>query len=209
MKIELIDKMGSDDLVVNAARVSYNKTAGNYTSEQNNSLIRYLAKNNHWSPFAHPQLSFRIKAPIFVARQLVKHQVGLTWNEVSARYVDLEKEFYYPLWRTEGGKHKTGGILKNQDIYENELNLVIDVCMEAYEFLLSKGVAKEQARIVLPLCSYTSWIWTGSLAAWARVYNLRTTDSVQKETKLLVQQLDEIISPLFPVSWRVLVDKET
>ena len=167
LKVDLVDKMGSDLTVVNAARVSFAKKSdwdhsipfaeGNVLKDSDARLIKYLAKHNHWSPFAHASLQFRIKAPIFVARQLVKHQVGLVWNEISRRYVDSEPEFYVPkVWR----KRPPDSIKQGSDETDTITYGIEGTMMfvtETYNNLLKEGVAPEMARMVLPQNLYTEW----------------------------------------------------
>jgi len=221
MNVTLVDKMGTDLSVVNAARVSFGKVsqweaipeAGpipNLLQDRDEKLINYLAKHNHWSPFGHASMQFHIKAPVFVARQLVKHQVGLVWNEVSRRYVDDEVEFYNPEeWRGKPTNSKQGSSDEVIDI--NPRHLMVDnyeqVCKSAkwtYEHLLSLGVAPEQARMVLPQSMFTEWYWSGTLMAFARVCNLRCKPDTQKETQVVANQIDELAEDLFPVSWKAL-----
>jgi len=221
MNVTLVDKMGTDLSVVNAARVSFGKVsqweaipeAGpipNLLQDRDEKLINYLAKHNHWSPFGHASMQFHIKAPVFVARQLVKHQVGLVWNEVSRRYVDDEVEFYNPEeWRGKPTNSKQGSSDEVIDI--NPRHLMVDnyeqICKSAkwtYEHLLSLGVAPEQARMVLPQSMFTEWYWSGTLMAFARVCNLRCKPDTQKETQVVANQIDELAEDLFPVSWKAL-----
>jgi thymidylate synthase (FAD) len=202
--------MGCDDGVANAARVSFAKDATNFTDEQNDKLIEYLAKHNHWSPFAHTSLQFRIKAPIFVARQLGKHQVGLVWNEVSRRYVDFEPEFYMPpTLRLKAANVKQGSsedILDLTDWRYTESEWVVKNCKDLYNDLLNAGVCAEQARMFLPQNMMTEWIWTGSLMAFSRVCQLRLDSHTQYETRLIAQKIDKEIRTcgLFDVSWEAL-----
>lgn len=206
-KVELVTTMGDDLMVVNVARVSFDKFHEVFEEGKDDKLISYLAKHQHWSPFAHPQAQFRIKAPIFVARQLVKHQIGLTWNEVSRRYVDSEPEFYFPTtWRAraESVKQGSGEDLedsKSLDIYPRQ---AMEHCMVAYKILIDSNVAPEQARMVLPQNMMTEWIWTGSLAAWSRVCNLRLDPHAQKETQEVAGKISAEMGLRFPVSWRAL-----
>ena len=216
MNVELIDYMGSDNSVVDAARVSFSKHHDKYSDEDNARLISYLAYNNHWSPFAHTSISLRIKAPIFIARQLVKHQVGFAWNEVSRRYVDDEPEFFIPdYWRKRAENIKQGST--NDQVYLSPiLEMETDngsvftpvelytAAKDCYEALLKIGVCPEQARMVLPQAMYTEWIWTGSLFAWSRMYNLRTDSHTQLETQQIAFLIGEAIEPLFPKSWKAL-----
>jgi thymidylate synthase (FAD) len=197
--------MGTDLTVVNAARVSFDKLSTEL-SEGDKKLIAYLAKHIHWSPFSHPHASFRIKAPIFVARQLVKHQVGLAWNEVSRRYVDSEPEFYTPRsWRGRASDKKQGSSTEEIKGIDSIVLRVLDHALETYNRMLKDGVAPELARAVLPTATMTEWIWTGSLYAWARVCNLRLEEHAQAETREVAQSISNEMKVLFPVSWPVLV----
>ena len=222
MQVDLLDHMGSDLTVVDTARVSFAKKSELINvsmddekpvyelSDADKKLIHFLARNNHWTPFGHCFAQFRIKAPIFVARQLVKHQVGLVWNEESRRYIDSEPEFYIPeVWRGRpDGSIKQGS--KGQ-IAANKIAILFceqttKDSLGSYLNLLDIGVAPEQARMVLPLNTHTEWIWSGSLAAWARVCKLRLDSHAQQETKEIAQDISDHMAHLFPVSWGVLVD---
>lgn len=212
MKVEYVDHMGSDLTVVNAARVSFDKYKEEF-EESDEKLIRFLARNNHWTPFGHPMVSVRVTVPIFVARQLFKHKVGMVENEVSRRYVDDTPELFTPdIWRgrpTEGAKQGSSGEVFQADGFIDDLvQETYTTCINTYESLLEKGVAPEQARMVLPQSMYTSWIWTGSLSAFARIYILRIDPHAQKETQEIAQMLNEIIEPLFPVSWKELTKND-
>lgn len=219
--VELVDHMGSDLSVVNAARVSFDKLSEwqydrveggvgiKRLSDKDIKLIQYLARHKHWTPFAHALVSFRLRAPIFVARQLVKHQVGLVWNEVSRRYVESEPEFYIPdSWRSRADnvKQGSGEVLKDLsfDIPDVLLEYLQD-SLSFYNILLGEGVAPEQARMVLPLNTMTEWIWTGSLMAWARVCKLRLDPHAQKETQDIAHMISDHMKRLFPYSWSELV----
>ena len=210
MNVELVDKMGSDLTVVNAARVSFNKHHDELDASDEK-LIKYLAQHGHWTPFGHPQMQFRISAPIFVARQLVKHQVGLVWNEISRRYVDDEPAFYSPMpgyWRgkPENAKQGSSGYVDIPLKLEQELVQAAVQCKLLYKELIEEhGVAPEQARMILPLSMYTEWYWTGSLSAFARVCNLRLEPDAQEETQEIARQLDVECAKLFPISWKYLV----
>lgn len=217
IKVELLDHMGTDLIVVNAARVSMAKESdwewqncGNeHLSDKDAKLIQYLTKHNHWTPFGHCFATFRIKAPIFVARQLVKHQIGLCWNEVSRRYVDEEPEFWFPkVWRERpDGSIKQGSGEKH---YASSIwaNVVLDTVKDnaqLYWAMIEAGIAPEQARMVLPLNTMTEWIWSGSLAAWARVCKLRLDPHAQEETRLVAEMFVKKLEPIFPVSWAALM----
>ena len=213
IKATLMNYMGSDVTVVNAARVSFGKkTNNNYTTDKDNKLIWYLAEHKHMSPFGHCFASFHVKAPIFVARQLVKHKF-LRWNEISRRYVDDEPEFYEPkTWRGRAKDKKQGsdGVIENASRFLCEWDEIyctftdIDtnqLCLAAYHELLAQDVAPEQARMVLPQSTMTEWYWSGSLDAFADMCNLRTTDDTQYETRLAAILLSNKMLELFPVSW--------
>ena len=201
MNVNLIDVMGTDLSVVNAARVSFAKESDGF-SDKDEKLINYLAKHNHWSPFGHASLQFRIKAPIFVARQLVKHQVGLVWNEVSRRYVDDAPEFYIPSeWRLKADDKKQGS---SNETVDYNIESTIQYVTETYNNLLKANVAPEMARMVLPQNLYTEWYWSGSLMAFARVCNLRCKPDTQKETQVIAQMIDYESKEKFPISWKAL-----
>ena len=221
--VELIDHMGSDLSVVDAARVSMAKQsewdfapsgtihAGEYfLSDRDAKLIDYLAKHNHWTPFSHPQISFRISAPIFVARQWFKHMVGITRNEQSRRYVDDEPAFFDMIWRMRAASVKQGsaGIADRatQNHADQIYDLVMHTALDGYENLLSIGIAPEQARAVLPQSMMTEWIETASLAAVCRACELRLDPHAQQETRDIAEQIAEIVAPLFPVSWSALME---
>ena len=203
MNVNLIDVMGTDLSVVNAARVSFAKESNEF-SEKDAKLIHYLAKHNHWSPFGHASLQFRIKAPIFVARQLVKHQVGLVWNEVSRRYVDDEPEFYIPQeWRLKADNKKQGS---SDETIEYSLGSTLEFIKTTYNNMLKANIAPEMARMILPQNLYTEWYWSGSLMAFARVCNLRCKDYTQKETQHIADCIDWYLHEKFPISWEALRD---
>lgn len=207
MEVTYIDHMGSDLSVVNAARVSFAKQHEEFHEHKDVRLIQFLARHNHWTPFGHATVTLHIKAPIFIARQLQKHQVGLVWNEVSRRYVDDEPEFFIPeAWRKRPeGSVKQGS--SEETISEISLSDFYDTVECQYDLLLHLGVAPEQARMVLPQSMYTEWYWTGSLAAWARVYSLRSESTAQKEVQEVAKLISATITPLYPVSWAALTQK--
>lgn len=227
MKVTYIDHMGTDLSVVNAARVSFNKESealdwdtvvdtGEYTCspipalmEKDKKLINYLAREEHTSPFNHAFISMHVKAPIFVARQLVKHKF-MPWNEVSRRYVDEEPEFYVPkVWRGKSEDKKQGseGVADwppegTGSAYTMEHRMPANAAL--YHRMIDAGVCPEQARMVLPLNTYTEWHWSGTLGAWADMYNLRAKPDTQLETQEIAKQCGHLIEPLFPVSWKAL-----
>jgi len=230
--VTLIDHMGDDLSVVNAARVSFGKRIELGVSQYDDveykgcftqipiledgdvKLIKYLAKHNHWSPFGHASMQFHIKAPVFVARQLIKHQVGLVWNEVSRRYVSDEPEFYTPeVWRASAENKKQGSSDEEIDINPaigngpqmvDDYQQVLKSAKWTYEHLLTLGVCPEQARMVLPQAMMTEWYWSGTLYAFASICNLRCKPEVQLETQMIANQIDEQARKMFPVSWEAL-----
>jgi thymidylate synthase (FAD) len=221
INVTLLDSMGTDLTVANAARVSFNKKAqwekfipGQgilELAERDKKLIRYLAKHGHWTPFGHATLSFHIKAPIFVARQLVKHQVGLVWNEISRRYVDEDPEFYFPeKWRGKPTDRKQGSSDEEIVWLDRDQRIgsaVRQSCTAAgalYRDMLDVGVAPEQARMVLPQNTYTEWYWTGSLYAFARVCGLRCKGDTQEETRNVAWEIHDLAKEKFPISWESL-----
>lgn len=225
MEVKYISHMGNDLSVVNAARVSFNKKSewdhrlgkdkpvgASYPlvlSEQDERLVKYLAKHGHWTPFGHTSITLHMKMPMFVQRQIDKHQVGFVVNEVSRRYVDDEPEFYLPKWRErpEGSvKQGSGAEIEDHEYLDDCWDRVIESSRDMYESLLASGVAPEQARAVLPMCMYTESWKTGSLAAWARLYSLRIDAHAQKETQEVAEQVGKIIELLFPVSWKALTE---
>ncbi len=208
--VDLIDSMGTDLTVVNAARVSFGKKKDKF-EDGDAFLIRYLAEHNHWSPFAHCSLQFHIGAPIFVARQLVKHQVGLSWNEISRRYVDTTPEFYeVDKWRGKPVDKKQGSSEENIEWVNRRtrtdaLQLAVEnIALTNYKRMLDAGVAPEQARMVLPQSLMTEWYWSGTLYAFARVCNLRCAEDAQYETRLITDEIDKHCEITFPVSWKEL-----
>ena len=207
MKVDLIDSMGTDLTVVNAARVSFDKTSSTL-DDKDIKLIKYLAKHNHWSPFSHCFVQFRVKAPIFIARQLAKHQVGLSWNEVSRRYVDSPPEFYEPeTWRgkPENVKQGSDGEAKSQYFPNLYLGDVTELALNNYDKMIVQGVAPEMARMVLPQNMYTEWYWSGSLYAFSRVCQLRLDKASQSEVQEIAIKLSAHCWSLFPHSWDALL----
>ena len=240
-----IDHMGSDLSVVNAARVSFGKKSeweltslpatNSYStfdpkvktlSERDTNLINYLAKHKHISPFGHAFASFHVKAPIFVARQLVKHKF-LRWNEISRRYVDDEPEFYVPdVWRGRSADKKQGSsdeviteflvqgadrytpdhIKSMMDIDDGYDSVMQESCLSLYRDFIKAGVAPEQARMVLPQSTMTEWYWSGSLDAFADMCNLRCKEDTQYESRLVADQVSTIMQDLYPVSWSALME---
>lgn len=225
--VEYVSHMGDDITVVNAARVSFAKesdweygdvkiekygtTSKKQLGDKDRKLIDYLAKHNHWTPFAHPQITFRVKAPIFIRTQLFKHKVGIVENEVSRRYVTFEPEFYTPFWRTapaNGAKQGSDKFLCDEESLTHECGNLdrdytsfVENAKEFYTTLLKMGIAPEQARGVLPQSAYTEWWWTGSLSAFARVCKLRSESHAQWEVQQYAAVFSEILKDLYPYCW--------
>lgn len=196
--------MGSDLSVVNAARVSFDKWHTEFTDDDAR-LIAYLVKHNHWSPLAHNSVQLRIKAPIFLARQLVKHSVGLVWNEVSRRYVDDEPEFYIPdvLHNRPDGNIKQGsGNIRQDSMSIGTLERATEQMANTYKWLIDAGVAPEEARMILPLNTMTEWLWTGSVAAFGRVCKQRLDSHAQLAAQECARMISDTIRPLFPITWK-------
>lgn len=190
MKAELLSHFGGDLMVTNAARVSYGKAKISF-DEKDAKLIKFLVEHKHTAPFRHPQLQFRIECPIFVERQMFKHQVGLSANSISGRYVDFsDKYFRVSSLRKQSASSKQGsdGILDRMDLIE-KMNTFMDSAAELYKELCDVGVAKEQARIILPLSLETQFIWTGSMLAFIHLWNLRLKPDAQEETRLLAGEM--------------------
>ena len=205
IQVALIDQMGDDLSVVNAARVSFDKVHLEI-EPSDEKLIKYLADHNHWSPFAHTSLQFHIRAPIFVARQLAKHQVGLVWNEVSRRYVSDTPDTWKPeMWRKAADDKKQGSMdepIQSESLISKMYAEVMIHCLNTYEIMIDSGVCPEQARAVLPQSTYTEWYWTGSLYAFSRVCKLRLAKDAQAETRQVADQISERCKINFPISWR-------
>jgi thymidylate synthase (FAD) len=244
IKSTLIDHMGSDLSVVNAARVSFGKESQavewlNYDypnggrcgdliavlDGRDTKLVKYLAKHKHLSPFGHAFASYHVKAPIFVARQLVKHKF-LRWNEVSRRYVDDEPEFYVPdVWRGKSADKKQGSIneevkeilvegwkkeypdrlkdyMEVSDAYDSVMNETL-LCL--YKDMIHSNIAPEMARMVLPQSTMTEWYWSGSLDAFASMCKLRCASDTQYESRIVADQISDVMRDLFPVSWDALL----
>jgi len=223
--------MGSDLTVANAARVSFDKHKDEL-DDSDEKLIAFLAKHGHWSPFSHVFIQFKIDAPIFVARQLQKHQVGLAWNEVSRRYVDTEPEFYSPIeWRRRAADKKQGSMsepIASQSIANGIMKEAYDASLKAYSRLLRltatprhiieptesgtynlypyEEICPEQARMVLPQSTMTSWYWSGSLYAFSRVCNLRLKEDAQAETREVAESISNHCAIMFPISWKNLIE---
>lgn len=225
MNVEYANHMGDDLMVANAARVSFAKhksaEEADWSDEPGSDkrLINYLASHGHWTPFGHPQITVRVKAPIFVARQLYKHKVGFTENEVSRRYVDDAPDFFLPSeWRgrpTNGAKQGSSDeVIKMMhfkgvaESWKGDVNNFVtnhyDASMRLYNSMIEAGIAPEQARMILPQSMYTEWYLTGSLSAFARLCKQRMDSHAQSETREIAVMIDNIVGNLYPVSWEAL-----
>lgn len=219
IEVTYIDHMGSDLSVVNAARVSFGKKSAalGYSGvgdenmrpilhDKDKKLIKYLAKHNHTSPFNHSFMTVHVKAPIFVARQLQKHEY-MPWNEISRRYVDDEPEFYEPdHWRDKSEDKKQGSGGKSQSQYFPNIYVkeITEKALGDYKKMLTQGIAPEQARMILPQNMMTEWYWSGTVGAWAKMCNLRCKPDTQLETRIVGNEVSNIMLRYFPVSWEAL-----
>ena len=229
ISVELLDYCGSDEAVASAARVSFsqfgewNSIPEGYTKERCDKLIKYLASHKHTTPFRQNCITIRCQAPIFLARQLMKHQAGLTWSEASRRYVDSKPEFFIPeQWRSrpEGSLKQGSGAEWSLPYFWTEEKEGVDVPIEEvysyhieqslhlYNDMIEKGVAPEMARMVLPQSMLVDWVWSGNLLAYAHCFNLRIKENAQIEAQVFADKLGKVLEPLFPVSWKALTCKE-
>ena len=214
MQVQYITHSGSDLLVVNAARVSFAKESKQF-NDKDQKLITYLAEHKHWLPFRHPQVTLRCKAPLPIARHLGKHQVGFSWSEESRRYIDTPPEFYWPdKWRKRAENKKQGS---SDEVFETEPIVAIrewergqvvaapsklqSLMVAMYNGLVALGVAPEQARMILPQNMMVNWVWTGSLLGWAQMCKARLADDAQRETQEFARKVQDVVAPLYPVSW--------
>jgi thymidylate synthase (FAD) len=208
MKVEYVNHMGDDLAVVNAARVSFAKTSQEL-SLGDKGLINFLAKHNHWTPFAHTAITLRMQAPIPVRTQCFKHKVGLTENEESRRYISTVPEFYTPTFRTqaEDKKQGSGGLHPCNRNIQAEYKTHMQDSIDLYENWIMEGVAEEQARFVLPQGCEVNWIWTGNLVSFANFVNKRSASDAQGEIQILAKQVNDVIAPLYSHSWAALTSK--
>ncbi|MBK8553068.1 MAG: FAD-dependent thymidylate synthase [Ignavibacteria bacterium] len=216
--IEVIDKLGSDLTVVNSARVSFGKRKEKF-DESDRKLVKFLAKNKHWSPFRHMMVQFHIKAPEFVMRQWYKHVVGIetsssssakdhAWNEISGRYVPVS-DFYVPLnWRrqSEDNKQASEGSIDDQESGNEIFRTAMEQILNSYQKLLDIGVAKEQARILLPLNQYTEVYWTASFQAIMNFIDLRDESTAQWEIQQYARALKELMFDIYPETTKIWFD---
>ncbi len=203
--VEYVSRMGNDDAVCDAARVSFDKKAGGYSVESNHKLLKYLAKHNHWSPFAHCFVKFRFHAPMFIARQFQKHVIGFAWNEVSRRYVSTDPTFFVPqTLRKRPDNMKQGSVSEGEipvtgAVYQDVRARAVEAKAD-YRAMLSKGICPEQARMFLPQNTMTEWIWTGSLQAWSRFIHLRGDSHAQAECWPYATAVENVLNNYFPLS---------
>jgi thymidylate synthase (FAD) len=221
MNVELVDSAGGDLSVVNSARVSFS-VEKDILESKDERLISYLAKHRHDTPFRHNFIQLKCKVPLFLARQLMKHQAGLTWNEESRRYIDHTPEFYTPKeWRArpeKSIKQGSAGVVKDfprykdivgrfEDTAGGHYEAFVEKSLEIYDEMLANNVAPEMARMVLPQSMYVNFIWSGNLLAFFHVYSLRSGEGAQEEAKEFAEMLKVAIEPEFPVSWKALQDR--
>ena len=224
VKAELLDYMGTDLDVVNAAKVSFSKESEwewqteyecgvpvsdtPILADKDKKLINYLATHDHWTPFAHTALKFRCSAPVPIRTQAFKHKIGMVENEESRRYISSEPEIYVPEFfraKPEGSiKQGSGGKHYQSDMWKEEYKAAVQGCVNLYLNMLQDGICPEQARFVLPQGAIVNWIWTGNLVSFANFYNKRTEATAQYEVRLLAESVGEKIAELFPVSWKAL-----
>ena len=217
IEVTYVNHMGDDLAVVNAARVSFGKKSDymprvhmgepKVLQHKDDRLIKYLAKHNHKSPFNHAFATFHVKAPVFVARQLVKHEY-MPWNEISRRYVKTEPEFYEPAWRgaAENKKQGSAGPMGKGERkpVENKYEQLTKGAARTYRRMLELGVCEEQARMVLPQSMITEWYWSGTLYAFAKMCGLRLKEDTQAETRIVAEKIEDVMQELYPVSWEAL-----
>ena len=217
MEVTYVNHMGDDLSVVNAARVSFGKKSDymprvhmgepKVLQHKDNRLIKYLAREKHKSPFNHAFATFHVKAPVFVARQLVKHEY-MPWNEISRRYVNTEPEFYVPQWReaAEDKKQGSGDPMQNgaKKAVQNKYDQLTKGAARTYRRMLELGVCEEQARMVLPQSMMTEWYWSGTLYAFAKMCGLRLKEDTQAETRIVAEKIEDVMAELYPVSWEAL-----
>lgn len=223
MRVEYVDHMGTDLSVVDAARVSFNKKSTwgeTYDSDEDGyylkpalkeadaKLINWLAKHNHWTPFAHTAITLRMQAPVPIRTQCFKHKAGFVENEESRRYISGKPQLFIPesfRKSPEGSiKQGSGDVHEKSEYFKEIYDLMCHNMIDEYEEMIKNGVCPEQARFILPQGVEVNWMWTGSLAAYARFYKQRTDPHAQKEVQDLAKMVGDIIEPLFPVSWRAL-----
>ena len=215
IKVEYLNHMGDDLFVSNIARVSFAKeskefrTIAQMPKGSDEGIINYLARENHWTPFGHPQITLRVKAPVPIRTQCFKSKVGFVENEESRRYISTTPELFVPenFRSTPDGsiKQGSGGQHKDSDYWVAEYRIQCLNAIEMYESMIRSNIAPEQARLVLPQGVMVNWIWTGSLSAYARFCKLRQDSHAQQEVKQVADEVDEMLKDLFPYCWKALM----
>ncbi len=215
MKVEYVCHMGDDLFVANVARVSFAKESKQFTTREmmekgsDQGIIEYLAREQHWTPFGHPQITLRVKAPVPIRTQCFKSKIGFVENEESRRYISTEPELFVPEYfrsKPDGSiKQGSGGMHPFSEYWKGWYIKSCNEAISIYNDMIKEGVAPEQARFVLPQGVYVNWIWTGSLQAYARFCKLRKDSHAQQEVQLIANEVDKIIAPLFPYSWKALM----
>lgn len=215
MKVEYVCHMGDDLFIANVARVSFAKESKEFTTREmmekgsDQGIIEYLARENHWSPFGHPTITLRVKAPVPIRTQCFKSKIGFVENEESRRYISTEPELFVPenfRSKPEGSiKQGSGGGHPLSKEFLARYNFSCAEAIQLYNEMILVGIAPEQARFVLPQGVYVNWIWTGSLQAYARFCKLRKDSHAQQEVKVIADEVDKILAPLFPYSWKALL----
>lgn len=211
MTAEYLYHSGSDLDVANAARVSMAKESEELDDDDVR-IINYLAKHNHWTPFAHNSITIRASAPVPIRTQCFKHKFGFVENEESRRYISFEPTYFLPdKFRASAAnvKQGSGGVHQYSEAIRRSYVAQCETAVALYNTFIKEGICPEQARFVLPQGVIVNWVWTGSLAAYARFYNLRTDPHAQKEIQELARMIGKIVKPLFPISWMELVKSET
>lgn len=212
IKVELLDHMGDDLAVVQAARVSFAKDVEQFDEQRDPKLINYLATHDHWTPFAHTALKFRVAAPVPIRTQCFKHKIGMVENEESRRYISTTPEIFVPDFfrsKPEGSiKQGSGEKHRHSEFFIQTYKRAVQEAVDLYEWMLKDGICPEQARFVLPQGAIVNWIWTGNLVSFANFYLKRTDPTAQKEVKMVAELIGEEVKKLFPVSWKALVGEE-
>ncbi|MNQ79692.1 Thymidylate synthase ThyX [compost metagenome] len=211
IKVELLDYMGDDLAVSNAARVSFAKENSEFDNIKDAKLINYLAKHDHWTPFAHTALKFRVAAPLPIRTQCFKHKIGMVENEESRRYISTTPEIYVPEFfrsKPEGSvKQGSGGIHHFSEYWLEHYRRATSECVTIYKAMVEEGVCPEQARFILPQGAIVNWIWTGNLVSFANFYLKRTDSHAQKEVQEVAYQVGKLVEEIFPVSWKALTSE--
>ena len=209
ISVELLDYMGDDLTVVQSARVSFAKDATEFDEVRDTKLINYLAKHDHWTPFAHTALKFRVSAPVPIRTQCFKHKVGMVENEESRRYISSVPEIFIPEYfrsKPEGSiKQGSGEVHKHSTEWKEAYTVQTNQCVSLYCDMLNDGVCPEQARFILPQGAIVNWIWTGNLVSFANFFIKRADPNAQREVQVVAEAVGKEVEKIFPVSWSALV----